>query len=102
MEGYIWVIFSAFGVLALMQLASTLAGILRSLQSTEAMMKRFLAHQGIHWEAAVEPSEKVKELALKPGSTVAAIKAYREQTGVGLKEAKAVVEELSRSKPGAA
>ena len=66
------------------------------------MMKRLLAHQGIHWEAAIEPSAKVKELAISVENEIAAIKAYREQTGLGLKEAKAVVEELSRSKQSAA
>jgi hypothetical protein len=42
----------------LMQLSS----ILRSLQSTEAMMKRFLSHNGVEWEAAAEPSARVKDL----------------------------------------
>ena len=98
METYLWIFFLFMALLALKQLAS----ILRSLQSTEAMMKRLLAHQGIHWEATTEPSTKVKELAMNAGNEIAAIKAYREQTGLGLKEAKTVVEELSRSKQSAA
>ena len=98
MESYLWILFFLLGLLALKQLAS----ILRSLQSTEAMMKRFLAHQGMEWEAAIEPSARVKELAANAGSEIAAIKAYREQTGLGLKEAKAVIEELPRSKHSAA
>ena len=98
METYLWIFFLFIALLALKPLAS----ILRSLQSTEAMMKRLLAHQGIHWEVATEPSAKVKELTRSVGNEIAAIKAYREQTGLGLKEAKTVVEELSRSKQSAA
>jgi hypothetical protein len=99
MENYGWLLFFfVLGVLALMQLA----GIHRSVQGTEAMMRRFLSDQGIEWEAAVEPSARVKELALNATTYVAAIKAYREQTGLGLREAKAVIDELSRSRPGAA
>ena len=91
MESYFWLLV-ALGVLVLMQLAS----ILRSLQSTEAMMRRFLSHNGVEWEAAAEPSARVKELALNARNRVAAIKAYREQTGLGLREAKSVIDELSR------
>ena len=45
------------------------------------------------------PSEEVKELARTPGnaSRVAAVKAYREQTGLGLKESKDVVDRLYSS-----
>ena len=97
METYVWLLVIAFGLVVLMQLAR----ILQSLQSTEAMMKRFLSRNGVEWEAAIEPSAKVRELAQNAKTYVAAIKAYREQTGLGLREAKAVVDELSRSRQGA-
>jgi hypothetical protein len=42
-----------------------------------------------------EPSEKVKNLAIRPDSKVEAIKAYREQTGVDVKRAIEVVERLA-------
>ena len=45
-------------------------------------------NQGVH--------EKIIEL-LNPDKTIEAIKLYREQTGVGLKEAKDYVESLSSS-----
>lgn len=38
-------------------------------------------------------SERVKQLAEEPGRKIEAIKAYREETGAGLKEAKDAVEE---------
>ena len=43
------------------------------------------------------PSQEVIALARTPGKKIAAIKAYREQTGAGLKEAKDVVEAIERS-----
>ena len=90
MENYVWLIFVALGVLALNQLAS----IARSMRVSAEMMKRLLAHQGIEWETQVEPSERVKALAKTAKTRIAAIKAYREQTGLGLKEAKAVIDGL--------
>ena len=98
MENHLWLVFVVLGVLALMQLAS----IARSLQSTEAMMMRLLSHQGVEWGKVVEPSERVKELARMPGQRVAAIKAYREQTGLGVKEAMAVVDRISNPMQSAA
>lgn len=38
------------------------------------------------------PSDRVKEIARDPGRKIEAIKAYREETGAGLAEAKAAVE----------
>ena len=92
MEGYLWLIFVALGVLALKQLAS----IARSMQNTEAMIGRLLSERGFERETTAEPSERLKELAVGSGTRVEAIRAYRRQTGAGLKEAKAVVDRLSR------
>lgn len=44
-----------------------------------------------------EPSDLVKDLAQQPGSKVAAIKAHREQTGLDLKAANEVIEQLVRA-----
>jgi ribosomal protein L7/L12 len=98
MTDSIWMLFLILGVFAVMQLAA----IARSLRDTAAMMRRLLAHQGVDWETVVEPSDKVKELAVDRKNYVAAIKAYREQSGLGLKEAKAVVDGLARSRHGVA
>jgi ribosomal protein L7/L12 len=95
MESYGWIIV-AIGAFALLQIG----GILRSVQSTEAMLKRLLVQNGVQWGTAVEPSAQVKELALDSRKYVEAIKAYREQTGLGLKEARGVVDELARAHQG--
>jgi len=98
MENLVWLFFFGLGVLMLRQLTS----IARSLQSTEAMMKRLLSYEGVEWEAEVEPSERVKALASNKRTRIAAIKAYREQSGLGLREAKAVVDEIWRQHQGVA
>ena len=86
----VWLLLIAFAFITSYQLAC----IVRSTQVTAAMMKRLLAQHGIDWEAAAEPSAKVRELASLPAMRVEAIKAYREQTGLDLKAAKAVVDRL--------
>jgi ribosomal protein L7/L12 len=91
MENYIWLLFFALGVLMLNQLAS----IARSLANAASAIERLTRPEGA---VDMEPSARVAELALSRSTYVAAIKAYREQTGLGLKEAKAVVDELSRSR----
>ena len=93
MHAYLWPVFMVMAAIVIMQLSS----ILRSLRSTEAMVQRLLKQNEIQWQAAAEPSAAVKELAEDPNEEIAAIKAYREQTGLGLKEAKLVIEKL-RSK----
>ena len=102
MTDSIWICLVAVGVWGLWHIAGTLRAILGSLQSTEAMTRRLLSHQGIDWQTNVEPSDRVRDLAVNPKSHIAAIKAYREQSGLGLKEAKAVVDGLSRAPRDAA
>jgi hypothetical protein len=46
-----------------------------------------------------EPSELVKELAIRRGSKIEAIKAYRRETGVDLRRANEVVERLASAGP---
>lgn len=98
MESNVLFLFLGLGVLALVQLAS----IARSLRNTEAMLERFLFREGVEPRGPIEPSERVRELASNSRTYVAAIKAYREQTGLGLREARAVVDELARPRHGAA
>jgi ribosomal protein L7/L12 len=75
--------------------AYQLAKFHERLQNSEAKLDALLRHFGIEWGTLAEPSDRVKELARDPKSRIEAIKAYRQQTGVGLKEAKKVVESIS-------
>lgn len=89
-----------FSVLALLALALGLAQLSRiqnRLRDSEAKLDALLKHLGIEWGQYAEPSDQVKALARDPKMQIQAIKAYREQTGLGLKEAKEVVDQLARA-----
>ena len=87
-------------------LACIIAGLLavieifridRRLDRMEAVLERLLPHRYVDPHVSVEPSEAVKLLAADPGSYVEAIRTYRQQTGLGLKSAKAVIDRLASS-----
>jgi len=67
----------------------------RRLRDQEIKVAKLQAHLGIDLDAPSEPSDIVKELARTPVHYIAAIRTYREQTGAGFKEAKAVVDKLA-------
>jgi hypothetical protein len=77
------------------------------LRSNERLQKRVLdleirlqkLQDHIGFVAGTSPpiTDDVKVLARTPGSKIAAIKLYRQQTGAGLKEAKDAVERMERS-----
>ena len=72
----------------------------RQLDSLHQKMDALLKHQGV--DVPPPPpsglSSEVERLANAPGGKIAAIKLYREQTGAGLAEAKARIEEFLQSK----
>lgn len=70
--------------------------IRQRLDRSEAKMDALLKHLGAEWGKFQQPSEQVRVLARTPGARIQAIKAYREQTGLGLKEAQDVIEKLAR------
>jgi ribosomal protein L7/L12 len=59
-------------------------------------LARLTVRLGLDPDLPVEPSESVKQLAQSPESYIVAIRTYREQSGVGLVEAKAVVDGLRK------
>lgn len=71
-----------------------LSQILERIQSTESKLDAVLKHLGGECGKFFEPSDHVKELAKNPRSRINAIKAYREQTGLGLKDARDAIEKL--------
>jgi ribosomal protein L7/L12 len=64
------------------------------LRNLELRLARLFKHVGFDADAKLPASEEVKALAGTPGGKIAAIRAYREQAGAGLKEAKEEVERL--------
>jgi ribosomal protein L7/L12 len=89
-----------FAVLAVLALAlglSRLTSIQSQLRDNEAKLDALLKHLGIKWGQFAEPSDQVKALARDPQTQIQAIKAYREQTGLGLRDAKDVIDQLARA-----
>jgi hypothetical protein len=76
------------------------------IRSNERLQKRVLDleirlhklqdHIGFVADTSPPITDDVKVLARTPGSKIAAIKLYRQQTGAGLKEAKDAVERMER------
>ena len=69
----------------------------RRIQELERKINLVLSHLGIDPDAEVPPSSHVIELASDPRQRIAAIKAYRQQTGAGLKVAMEVVDKIAAS-----
>ena len=71
-----------------------LARIHERLRQLEAQLERLLQEAGVPAGEALEPSDAVKALARDPAQRIEAIRAYRRQTGLGLREARAVIDRL--------
>ena len=73
---------------------------MRRVQELERKLNLVLTHLGIDPSARIAPSSQVINLASDPRQRIAAIKAYRTQTGAGLKEAVAVIDEITAKSKG--
>ena len=62
------------------------------LRGIERKLNALLRHHGVDPTQGLVLSDRVKQLAADPARKIAAIKAYREETGAGLAEAKEAVE----------
>ena len=74
---------------------------MRRIQDVERKLNLVLTHLGIDPNAHVAPSDHVMSLAADPRKRIKAIKAYREQTGAGLREAAAVIDKAAANAKGA-
>lgn len=78
----------------------TLSFAVRIYQNTitlQRQIRTIAQHLGIDLTKAGELSDRVKEIARDPDRKIEAIKAYREETGAGLAEAKTAIEQYQRS-----
>jgi ribosomal protein L7/L12 len=73
---------------------------MRRIQEMERKLNLVLTHLGIDPTAQVAPSSHVMSLAADPKQRIAAVKAYREQTGASLKEAVAVIDKVAANAKG--
>src|SRR5262245_15706843 len=90
----IWVvigmsIFIAFAMLATERQAGVMC---RDLARVDRKLNLLLKHMNISYDEVVGLSDRVKELARDPSRKIEAIKAYRDETGAGLADAKETVE----------
>jgi ribosomal protein L7/L12 len=74
---------------------------MRRIEEVERKLNLVLTHLGIDPTAQVAASSHVMSLAADPRKRIEAIKAYREQTGAGLKEAVAVIDKIAADANGA-
>jgi len=71
---------------------------LARLRGIERKLNALLRHHGVDPTQGFLPlSDRVKQLAADPGRKIEAIKAYREETGAGLAEAKEAIESFTNS-----
>jgi ribosomal protein L7/L12 len=95
LRGCVLVTITEFVLLAFLVVANGFAfSHTRRIQELERKINLVLSHLGIDPDAEVPPSSHVIELASDPRHRIAAIKAYREQTGAGIREAKAVIDKI--------
>ena len=66
----------------------------KRLRDLEVRFEKLLRHVDFVADPNPPITDDVRVLARTPGAKIAAIKAYRQQTGAGLKEAKEAVEKL--------
>lgn len=85
------------GLAAALGLVAALARLGQRLRALEHQMSALTRHLGLAPPVLYSPSERVKQLAADPQRKIEAIKAFREESGLGLREAKTVIEELIAS-----
>jgi len=90
-----------FAFLLVANAIGAFVGNARRFQDVERKLNLVLAHLGIDPTAQVNPSSDVINLAADPRQRIAAIRAYRLQTGAGLKEAVAVIDRIASGSNGA-
>ncbi len=87
---------SVFLVLAVGWLLFSRDRLNQRVRTLEIRLERLLRHVGFDADRIPPASDAVATLARTPGAKIAAIKAYRQETGATLREAKAEVERLAR------
>eukprot|EP00042_Codosiga_hollandica_P014869 m.964239 g.964239 ORF g.964239 m.964239 type:complete len:93 (-) comp436896_c0_seq1:40-318(-) len=74
-----------------------LYSIHQRLNQQAAQLQALMRHLGVTPGQLTEPTEDIKALARQPARRIEAIKAYRQQTGASLKDAKDVIDRVAAS-----
>jgi ribosomal protein L7/L12 len=85
------------GVAAALGLFAALSRLGRRVQSLQHQITALQRHLGLTSPPLYTPSDRVKQLAADPERKIEAIKVFREESGLGLSEAKTIIEELIQS-----
>jgi ribosomal protein L7/L12 len=93
MEGIILAIAAVILLVTLISYGNMTARI----RNIERKLYALLRHHGVDATQGFVWSERVKQLAADSMRKIEAIKAYREETGAGLAEAKEAIESFTRS-----
>lgn len=93
MENWLGVI----GLAAGLGLVAALSRLGSRIQSLEYQLLALRRHLGLASPPLYSPSDRVKQLAADPKRKLEAIKVFREESGLGLREAKTIIEELIQS-----
>ena len=93
LQNLLWVLLLLLWVLAIPQMMR--GNDDRRMARLEKKVDVLLDHFGLGDQFRIPMNDQVR-LLLRDGHKIAAIKAYRETTGAGLKEAKEAVEEMQR------
>jgi len=85
------------GLTAAVGLCAVLGLLGRRVQSLEPQMSALQRHLGLTSPPLYSRSDRAKQLAADPKKKIEAIKAFREESGPGVREAKRIIEELIAS-----
>ena len=91
-----WIALAVLGMLIVMAVVQGRAK--DQLARVERKLNALLRHHGVDPTQGLPLSDRVKQLAGDPARKIEAIKVYRQETGVGLAEAKEAVEAYIHSR----
>src|SRR5882724_11363265 len=88
---FVWVV-GIFVLTAISHITRLSASIRRDVARLDRKLDLLMKQVGVSYEESFGFSERVKEIARDPNRKIEAIKAYREETGADLADAKQAVE----------
>ena len=95
MDALAYLFLSLTALIIILSIDSTVKRLDRKLKRIDMSLSLILNRMEIEFPSRL--SERVKQMALDPDRTIEAIKLYREETNVSLKEAKEAVEDFLKN-----
>ena len=95
MDALVYLFLSLTALIIILSIDSTVKRLDRKLKRIDMSLSLILNRMEIEFPSRL--SERVKQMALDPDRKIEAIKLYREETNVSLKEAKEAVEDFLKN-----